>query len=144
MHLRRESKGGAMPSQQARPRAGVARFPSVVCRPRIGNMGDRFSIVAPKSYAPRPLGAGERGLYLMKGRYTSHFFNSMSSLNSITFVLLIVGGLNWLLFALTGMDVGSILGGMDSMIAKVIYILVGLSAIYQLVTHKWSSAPSAM
>lgn len=65
----------------------------------------------------------------------------MSSLSMITFVLLVIGGLNWLLFGLTGMDVGSILGGMDSMIAKVIYILVGLSAVYQLVTHKWSSSP---
>lgn len=68
----------------------------------------------------------------------------MGSLNLITFILLVVGGLNWLLFALTGMDVGSILGGMDSMIAKVIYILVGLSALYQLFTHKWSSGSSAM
>jgi uncharacterized membrane protein YuzA (DUF378 family) len=68
----------------------------------------------------------------------------MSSLNLITFVLLVVGGLNWLLFALTGMDVGSILGGMDSMIAKIIYILVGLSALYQLFTHQWSSGSSAM
>jgi uncharacterized membrane protein YuzA (DUF378 family) len=67
----------------------------------------------------------------------------MGSLNLITFVLLVVGGLNWLLFALTGMDVGSILGGMDSMIAKIIYILVGLSALYQLFTHKWSNG-SAM
>ncbi len=67
----------------------------------------------------------------------------MSALNLVTFILLVVGGLNWLLFALTGMDVGSILGGMDSMIAKVIYILVGLSAIYQLVTHSWSSGGSS-
>ncbi|MBL8158301.1 DUF378 domain-containing protein [bacterium] len=67
----------------------------------------------------------------------------MSSLNSLTFILLVVGGLNWLLFALTGMDVGSILGGMDSMIAKIIYLLVGLSALYQLFTHKWSGG-SAM
>ena len=67
----------------------------------------------------------------------------MSSLNLITFILLAVGGLNWLLFALTGTDVGAILGGMDSMIAKIIYILVGLSAIYQLVTHKWSSGSSS-
>jgi uncharacterized membrane protein YuzA (DUF378 family) len=66
----------------------------------------------------------------------------MSSLNLITFILLVVGGLNWLLFGLTGMDVGSFLGGMDSMIAKIIYILVGLSALYQLFTHKWSSSAS--
>ncbi len=54
----------------------------------------------------------------------------------IAWILLVIGGLNWLLFALTGQDVGTWLGGMDSMVAKVIYILVGLSAIYELFTHK--------
>lgn len=68
----------------------------------------------------------------------------MGSLNTITFVLLIVGGLNWLLYALTGMDVGAMLGGMDSMIAKIIYILVGLSAVYQLFTHKWGGSGGMM
>lgn len=67
----------------------------------------------------------------------------MNALGMVTFVLLIVGGLNWLLFALTGMDVGSVLGGMDSMIAKIVYILVGLSALYQLFTHKWSGGSSS-
>lgn len=54
----------------------------------------------------------------------------------IAWILLVIGGLNWLLFALTGQDVGTWLGGMDSMVAKVIYILVGLSAVYELFTHK--------
>lgn len=56
----------------------------------------------------------------------------------VTFILLVVGGLNWLLFGLLGWDIGTLLGGMDSMLAKIIYILVGLSAIYELVTHKSS------
>ncbi len=62
----------------------------------------------------------------------------MKSLHMVTFILLVVGGLNWLLFGLLGWDIGALLGGMDSMLAKVIYILVGLSAIYELVTHKSS------
>ena len=56
----------------------------------------------------------------------------------VTFILLVVGGLNWLLFGLLGWDIGALVGGMDSMLAKIIYILVGLSAIYELVTHKSS------
>jgi len=62
----------------------------------------------------------------------------------ITFVLLLIGGLNWLLVGLAGWDVGALFGGMDAMISKVIYILVGLSAVYQAVTYKWSSSSSPM
>ncbi|MFM2414346.1 MAG: hypothetical protein RI911_39, partial [Candidatus Parcubacteria bacterium] len=54
----------------------------------------------------------------------------------VTFILLVVGGLNWLLFAATGMDIGSFIGGMDSIQAKIVYALVGLSAIYEIATHK--------
>lgn len=60
----------------------------------------------------------------------------MKMVHMVTFLLLIVGGLNWLLFGLFGWEIGSFVGGMDSMVAKIIYILVGLSAIYELVTHK--------
>ncbi|MRH44359.1 DUF378 domain-containing protein [Aquibacillus halophilus] len=55
----------------------------------------------------------------------------MKSLNLVAFILLIVGGLNWLLVGLFEWDlVGGIFGGMDSIIAKIVYILVGLAAIY--------------
>lgn len=54
----------------------------------------------------------------------------------VTFLLLVVGGLNWLLVGLFGWDIGMLLGGMDSMAAKVVYILVGLAAIYEIATHK--------
>lgn len=58
-------------------------------------------------------------------------------LHKITFILLIVGGLNWLVFGLLGWDiVGKIFGGMDSMIAKIVYIVVGLCAVYELMSHK--------
>jgi uncharacterized protein len=52
-------------------------------------------------------------------------------LNKLTWILLIVGGLNWLLVGLFKWDVGMIFGGMDAMISRIIYILVGLSAIHQ-------------
>ena len=54
----------------------------------------------------------------------------------ITWLLLVIGGLNWLVWALFGWDVGQLLGGMDSAVAKVVYVLVGLSAIVEIATHK--------
>jgi len=57
-------------------------------------------------------------------------------LHKIAFILVIVGGLNWLLWGVLGWEIGSIFGGWDAMISRLIYILVGLSAIYLVVTHK--------
>ncbi len=54
----------------------------------------------------------------------------------ITFILLIIGGLNWLAVGLAGWDVGSLFGGMDALISRVIYVLVGLAAIYEVIAHK--------
>lgn len=50
----------------------------------------------------------------------------------VAFLLLIVGGLNWLLEAF-GYGIGAFL---PAVVAKAVYILVGLSAIFELVTHK--------
>lgn len=58
------------------------------------------------------------------------------NLHKVAFVLLVVGGLNWLLVGVFGWDISRFLGGMDSMVAKVVYIVVGLSAVYEVVTHK--------
>ncbi len=61
---------------------------------------------------------------------------SSKTLHSISFFLLVIGGINWFLFVL-GYEIGKLfLGGMYATPAKVVYILVGLSALYQLVTHK--------
>lgn len=57
------------------------------------------------------------------------------SLHMLTFTLLAIGGLNWLLLAIFNWEVGQLFGGMDATISRVIYILVGLSAIYELATH---------
>lgn len=54
----------------------------------------------------------------------------------ITFILLLVGGLNWLLLGLFGWEIGEIFGGPDALVSKIIYILVGLSAVYEIFTHK--------
>lgn len=55
----------------------------------------------------------------------------------VAFILLIVGGLNWLLVGLFGVDVGALaFGDMSAAGAKVIYVLVGLSAVFEIATHK--------
>lgn len=62
--------------------------------------------------------------------------NKYMDLHKLAFVLLIVGGLNWLLVGLLGWDISHYLGGMDSMASRTIYILVGLAALYELMTHR--------
>ena len=65
----------------------------------------------------------------------------MKALNLITLALLIVGGLNWGLVAMGGYDmdfVANIFGGSDTVGARLIYGLVGLSALWQLLP--WSKA----
>lgn len=56
-------------------------------------------------------------------------------MHKVTFIILVIGGLNWLLSVL-GWEVGSrFLGGQDSTLSTVLYVLVGLSAIYEVATH---------
>lgn len=56
-------------------------------------------------------------------------------LHMITFTLLVIGGLNWLLLAIFDWEIGQLFGGMEAMVSRVIYVLVGLSAIYEFTTH---------
>lgn len=57
-------------------------------------------------------------------------------LHTLTFILLVVGGLNWLLVGLFGWDLGQVFGGQDMLVSRFIYVLVGLSALYEMVSHK--------
>jgi uncharacterized membrane protein YuzA (DUF378 family) len=52
----------------------------------------------------------------------------------IAFILLVIGGLNWLLVAFNYNLVEMIFGGAP-FVVQIIYILVGLSAILEIVTH---------
>lgn len=52
-------------------------------------------------------------------------------LDRLALVLLIIGGLNWLLVGLFEYDlVASIFGGQTAFISKVIYTLVGIAGLY--------------
>ncbi|MFS1514836.1 MULTISPECIES: DUF378 domain-containing protein [Chengkuizengella] len=55
----------------------------------------------------------------------------MKTLNVIALLLVIIGGLNWLLFGLFQWDlVGGLFGGMDSGLSRTIYVIVGIAAVY--------------
>lgn len=57
----------------------------------------------------------------------------MPVINKLTLVLLIVGGLNWGLVALLDFDLVAALFGEMSLLSRVVYGLVGISALFQLV-----------
>ena len=58
------------------------------------------------------------------------------ALNALTLILVIVGALNWLLVGAFEFDLVAALGGLDfgevNTFTRIIYILVGLSALAQL------------
>lgn len=59
----------------------------------------------------------------------------MGTLGWITFLLVVIGGLNWGLVGFFGFDVIKVLFGDMTTIARVIYGLVGLAALYELFTR---------
>lgn len=56
----------------------------------------------------------------------------MKSLTVITLVLVIVGGLNWGLVGIFDFDLVAALFGAGSVLARIVYALVGVSALWQL------------
>ena len=62
-----------------------------------------------------------------------HNFITMKGLHTVTFVLLIIGGLNWLL-SVFGWDVAT--WGLPTILVQTVYVLVGLSAVIELFSHK--------
>jgi uncharacterized membrane protein YuzA (DUF378 family) len=57
----------------------------------------------------------------------------MRVINTITLVLLIVGGLNWGLVGLFDFDLVAALFGEMSPLSRTVYVLVGASALWQLI-----------
>lgn len=60
----------------------------------------------------------------------------MKGMHMLTWILLVIGGLNWLLVGLFDWNLVTALFGNWPMLEKLIYILVGLSALWELFTHK--------
>lgn len=51
----------------------------------------------------------------------------------IAIILVVVGGLNWGLVGLAGFDLVAAIFGVASALSRIVYILVGLAAIYMAV-----------
>lgn len=57
----------------------------------------------------------------------------MKTLNIVTLTLVIIGGINWGLVGAAQFDlVAAVFGGQDAALARVVYLLVGLSALWQI------------
>jgi uncharacterized membrane protein YuzA (DUF378 family) len=57
----------------------------------------------------------------------------MKAINVVTLLLVIVGGLNWGLVGLFSFDLVAAIFGTGSLLSRIVYILVGLSAAWQIV-----------
>jgi len=75
----------------------------------------------------------------------------VKKLDVIAAVLLVVGGLNWALVGVARFDLVAAIFGMrfgeTSMLSSAVYVLVGLSAVYQAIAWKaiqrrWSGMPA--
>ncbi len=72
----------------------------------------------------------------------------MKTIDVIAAVLLVVGGLNWGLVGFVQFDlVATLFGGSDAVLARAVYGLVGIAAVYQAVQfkaiqHRWGPKPA--
>ena len=57
------------------------------------------------------------------------------SLHKLTYVLVIVGALNWGLVGLFGFNLVNTLFGYSATVESLVYILVGVSAVAELMNH---------
>jgi len=60
----------------------------------------------------------------------------MKSLDVTIAILLVVGGLNWGLVGLMNFDLVASIFGQMSFLSRIVYIVVGISAIYQALQWK--------
>lgn len=58
----------------------------------------------------------------------------MNTLDYVAWVLIVVGGLNWGLVGAFDYNLVDSLFGVDSTLATVVYVLVGLAAVYSLIS----------
>lgn len=66
----------------------------------------------------------------------------MTTANWIALILLIVGGLNWLLVGVFEFDLVAAIFGEMSVLARIVYALVGLAAIYALIVSPRLATPA--
>lgn len=59
--------------------------------------------------------------------------NNKKLLEIVVFILVVIGGLNWGLIGLLDVDVVAVIFGQMSFLTRIIYVLVGLAALYKLI-----------
>lgn len=72
----------------------------------------------------------------LKERGIMKILGTMKNLDLIVAVLLVIGGLNWAFIGVFQYNFIDSIFGMNSVISRIIYILVGISAIYQIIFWK--------
>ena len=60
----------------------------------------------------------------------------MKSMHMVAFLLVVVGGINWGLVGLLDFNLVEALLGSVPVLEMLVYVLVGLSAVYLAATHK--------
>lgn len=73
----------------------------------------------------------------------------MKNLDVLMAVLLVIGGLNWGLVGILNFDLVASTLGAGSLLANLVYVLVGLSALYQAfqwkaIQRRWAHPVAAM
>lgn len=68
----------------------------------------------------------------------------MKILDVLAAILLVIGGVNWFLFGIFEFDIVKFLFGSFVAIQKIVYVLVGLAAFYQIfewkkIQNRWKS-----
>ena len=71
----------------------------------------------------------------------------MRTVDVVVALLLVIGGLNWGLVAFANFDLVAAIFGSGTFFARLVYGLVGLSALYQIVTirtiqRRWGVVPA--
>lgn len=67
---------------------------------------------------------------------------NLTSFNLIAFIILVVGGINWGSIALFNVDLVSLVFGELTLTSRIVYGLVGISAVYLLLSTLTSNAPA--
>ncbi len=72
----------------------------------------------------------------------------MRSLDVAAAILLVIGGLNWGMVGAANFDLVATIFGEMSSLSRLVYVVVGLAALYQAVQwkaiqHRWSMAVNA-
>ena len=57
---------------------------------------------------------------------------NMRAMNIVTLILVIIGGINWLLVGALSVDAVAAVFGVNTALTKAAYVIVGLSALWQI------------